>query len=67
MKLNKTAIDLLLAEKQLSKSRLAEMGGVSPSTITKLLRGDQEARPATIGKMAEALKVPVTELIEKED
>lgn len=64
MKIDKTKINIAMANKEYSAKELSEKCGVSQVTITRLVKGIQTARPATIGKIAKALNVPVTEIIE---
>ena len=64
MKIDKMKIDVTMANKGYSAKELSEKCGVSQITIARLKRGVQEARPATVGKIAKALDVPVTEIIE---
>ncbi len=48
----------------LSQRELAAMAGISPVTIARL-EGGQEARPRTIRKLAEALKVMPRDLMKE--
>ena len=66
MILNKEAFNLALAQAELTKQEVAKKSGVAPSTITKLLNGNQEMHPRTAGKIAKALGCNVTEIIETE-
>lgn len=66
MKLSKTAFELALAKKQMSKAALSVKSGVALSTISKLFSEKHKARAATIGKIAQALGVDVTEIMEDE-
>lgn len=66
MILNKEAFNLALAQAELTKQEVAKKSGVAPSTITKLLNGNQEMQPRTAGKIAKALGCNVTEIIETE-
>ena len=45
MILNKEAFNLALAQAELTKQEVAKKSGVAPSTITKLLSGNQEMQP----------------------
>lgn len=66
MKLNKTKIEILLAENQLSKNEFAEVSGISrQSFCSALSRGN--CSPKTAGRIAHALKAKVTDIIEMED
>ena len=57
-------IDVAMANKGYSAKELSEKCGVSQITIARLKRGVQKARPETVGKIAKALNVDVTEIIE---
>lgn len=53
-----------MADMNFTVSDLANATGISVTGISKIKNGQQNARPATIGKIAKALKVPVENLIE---
>lgn len=57
-------LDLAMANKAYSAKELSQKCGVSQVTIVRIKKGVQEARPETIGKIAKALDVPVTDIIE---
>ena len=50
------------ARKRLTVRQLAEKAGVNPGTISELERGVREPYPATLGKIAAALEMPIEEL-----
>ena len=50
------------ARQRITVRQLAEKAGVNPGTISELERGVREPYPATLGKIADALGVPVEEL-----
>ena len=54
----------LRTEKGLSQARLAARAELDPSTVNQIERGAREASPATLRKLAEALDVSLTELLE---
>ena len=56
-------LDLALARAQMPISRLRQ--GTSPQTLRRIQRGEN-VRPATLGRIAQALGVDVTELIDTE-
>lgn len=63
MKINKDKVLICMARKEMNQIRLAEKCGVSNKCISNLLsRGS--ARPDTVGSIAKALEVDVTEIIE---
>jgi transcriptional regulator with XRE-family HTH domain len=49
----------------LSQDELAERSGVAKANISKIERGLQTPRGATIRKLAEALGIPPTELVDR--
>lgn len=66
MKLSKSKIEILLAEKQLTKTQFADASGMSRQTFCiALTRG--YCLPKTAGRIAQALNVKVTDIIETED
>ncbi len=52
------------AKRGLSVRELEEKSGVAASTISKLEKGKRSPQPSTLGKLATALEVDVTELSE---
>lgn len=64
MKLSKTKLDIALAKSGLSSyAQLArKMGCNAQSLYTTMSR--KNCRPATVGKIANALEVPVEDLVE---
>jgi DNA-binding Xre family transcriptional regulator len=63
MKINKKKYLILLAKKCMTVTELARLSGVSTVTLGKLRNGSV-GKPETIGKIAKALEVDVTDLIE---
>lgn len=63
MKLNRNKIDVAMADKKYSIVKLAELYGVSHQRMRVILNS-QKVSPVTAGKLADALGVPVTEIIE---
>lgn len=66
MKINKNTFELLLAEKELSITKLAELSGISRQNISTI-KNRGTCTPATAGKIAKGFGVSVTELIKKEN
>lgn len=64
MKLNKKKLDLAMTKNAYSAKELSQKCGVSQITIVRITKGVQEARPGTVGKIANALGVDVTEILE---
>lgn len=64
MKIDKEKLKLAMANACMSTNSLVDKSGVSRVSIGKFINGKTEPRPVTIGKIARALGVPVTEIIE---
>ena len=61
MQINSQQIDLILAEKQMQRTNLAKLSGISKSNLTLILkRGSCTTKNA--GKIACGLGVPVKEI-----
>lgn len=63
VKLSKIKINMLMARKQLTVTALAKRSGVSRSRMTVIL-SNSDATPICAGKLAQALEVDVTEILE---
>ena len=66
MKISKSKLNIALARKQWNQRDLRDNAIVSAQTILNLNKG-KSVMPATLGKIAAALGVDVTEIIEDED
>ena len=66
MKISKSKLNIALARKQWNQRDLRDNAIVSAQTILNLNKG-KSVLPATVGKIAAALGVDVTEIIEDED
>lgn len=66
MKISKSKLNIVLARKQWNQRDLRDNAIVSAQTILNLNKG-KSVMPATVGKIAAALGVDVTEIIEDED
>lgn len=64
MKLNREKVNLAMARKQMTVTKLSEAYGVSRSRMNIILNS-QVVTPVCAGRVAAALGVDVTELIEK--
>ena len=62
MILNKTRIEMLLAERCMTKAALGEKSGISSANISSILRR-KNCQPHTVGKLAKGLGVAVEEII----
>ena len=63
MKVDKRKLDIAMARAQLNRGDLAKKAGVPIPTLCNVMQR-KNCRPATIGKVAAALGVDVTEIIE---
>lgn len=66
MTINTQRLEVMLAERGLTKAALAESCGISRQNISTILRRGT-AEPKTLGKLAAGLGVPVTDIIKKEE
>ena len=67
MKLDRNKMILAIARKAVSIRDLAKLSGLSESAIASFKSGRREPTPKSIGKLAIALDVDVTELLVDED
>ena len=65
MKLNKQKLEIAMARAKFNRDELAEKAEL-PKTTVYSAYGRCYCRPATAGKIAEALDVDVTEILEDE-
>ena len=64
MNINAKKLESAMASKMLTGKMLSEKSGVSDVTIARIKKGKQKPKPITIGKLAKALEVGITEIIE---
>lgn len=64
MQLSRAKINLVLARKQMTVTQLAERCGISRNRVNVILNS-RTVSPMTAGKLAKALEVDVTEIIEQ--
>lgn len=66
MRINTIEVKLILAEREMTQTELAEQCGISRQNVSTILtRGTCE--PKTAGKLAKGLGIPVAEIVEKEE
>lgn len=65
MRINTQRLELLLAERGMTKSALADKAGISRQNISTILRRGT-AEPKTVGKLAVGLGVDLMSISEKE-
>lgn len=66
MKTDKMKMQIAIARKKMTSMQLADAAGLSTVTVGRLLGGASVA-PITAGKVAEALGVDVTDIIDMEE
>ena len=66
MYINKKNLELAMARKCVSIENLSTLTGISVNSLTKLKNGTHKGRTKTIGLIAKALEVDVTEIIVNE-
>ena len=66
MKVKRNAIETRAADKQMNYKQLAAAAGVNQKTI-HAARSGAEIRTDTAGRIAAALGIPITEIIERAD
>ena len=66
MKLNGRKMQICMARKCLDRPQLTEISGLSETTIKNAIKGN-DILLSSVGKIAKAVEVDVTELIEQED
>ena len=65
MKINLHVLKIAMAKKKMNQVDLAKTIGVSTQCINYLVRGSRNPSIKMVGKLADALELEVTELIEK--
>ena len=65
MNISKNKLDLALAKRKITYLALSRQANINYSTLTRLKAGGK-CNTATVGKIAAALAVDVTEIIETE-
>lgn len=63
MQVSKTKVDIILAQKGLNQTELSENIGINRARLSAIVNG-KSCRPSTITKIAKALGVNVTEIID---
>lgn len=66
MKIDIKKFELLLAKNCIETRQLSKITGLAETTITRIKKGQQNAKPVTIGKLAKGLNVDIAELLESE-
>lgn len=64
MKLDSRKVQIQMAEQCMTVTELATKAELSRVFVSNCIKGSAKPKPATIGKIAKALNVPVQEIIE---
>lgn len=64
MKINTARLNLAQARAKMSSKELQKKANISDVTLGRIRNGMQESRPQTVGRIAAALGVDVSEIIE---
>lgn len=64
--IDRKKLDIAMAGKCYTKTRLAANAGICYSSLIKILNGKMSLTPRTLGKMAKALDVKPVDLIKDE-
>lgn len=67
MKLDKYKLELAMANKCYTKTRLVANAGICYSSLIKILNGKMKLTPQTLGKIAKTLDVKPIELLKDEE
>lgn len=65
MKINIEQLDRAQARAKMSNKELLEMAGISNVTLWNIKKGRIVPRPATVGRLASALGVDVSDIVEE--
>jgi transcriptional regulator with XRE-family HTH domain len=66
IKINKDSLKVAMARKQMNASDLATASGISCNTIYYWLSKESEPNTKSLGKIASALEIDVTEIIRED-
>lgn len=64
---DKNKVQIIMARACMNPGDIAKKAEMPLQTVKNVINGNRSVRPATIGRVAKALKVDVTEIIIKED
>ncbi len=67
MNLDVKALNKELARNCMTWKELSEKSGVSTVTLSRINQGKQDAKPLTVGRIANALNVEIETIIKTED
>lgn len=67
MKINIEKLNIAMAEKCWTNQELSKKAKISLGTITMIKANRRNCQAITVGKIAKALDIPVTELVEQEN
>ena len=64
MKIDVKKLEVAMGNACMTAERLSGVTGIGTCTLTRIKKGQQNPRPATVGKIAKALNVKVEDLVE---
>lgn len=67
MKIDIKKFELLLAKNSISTREISKLSCLEETTVIRIRKGQTNVMPVTIGKIARALKVDVTDLLQTEN
>lgn len=67
MRMNKSAVEIIMADQVISMEKLSVLVGVKRSGLSRVINSKSNVRPVTAGRIARALNVPVEQIIEQEE
>lgn len=67
MKINVDKLNIAQAEKCLTNKELCKLAGIGYLTLTMIKANRRNCQAVTVGKIAKALDIPVSELVEQEN
>lgn len=67
MKINVDKLKTAQAERCLTNKELCKLAGIGVLTLTMIKANKRNCQYSTVGKIAKALNIPVSELVEQEN
>lgn len=64
MKINNEKLEVAMANAMMNYKQLAEATGMTQESFVRIKKGKQNPRPASVGRIAQALKVKVEDLVD---
>ena len=67
LRIKRDAIQLEMARQKMTLAELCQKSGLSRYGVNKIMNDNRPVRPKTAGSLADALGIPVEQLIDMED